>query len=284
MSQAEAIQLFAAAGFRIAAGIALNICNRPATPNIAYLDLNGDGRPEAVATDRNPACYGATGDWFTVVEKGRNGRWQAIMRDTGVLTWEKTRTNGWIDARRSGGGRCDRTARFNGSAYIQSTDCDTATRAQAVQDVTPRPAPTIAETKLAQSEHAAIFKAAGLRQRGGDWVGCDGNSTGSIEKGDIRDINGDGHPDAVVTEGGTACYGMTGQGFHLLSSNSNGHWTLLYSSPGIPEFLNTRAKGWPEVEVGGPGFCFPILRWNGRTYVYNRNHEYQSGACARRRQ
>jgi hypothetical protein len=98
----------------------------------------------------------------------------------------------------------------------------------------------------------------------------------------VRDLNGDGKPEAIVTEGGTACYGNTGQGFHLLTQTGPGAWKVVYSSPGIPEFLATKANGWPEVEVGGPGFCFPILRWDGKTYVFNRNHEYEPGACANR--
>lgn len=246
MSQAEGLQLFSAAGFQVGRGTALNVCGKPSAPKISYVDLNGDGRPEAIAVDRNPGCYGRSGDWFTIVMKDRNGRWRAIMRDTGVLTWEGSRTRGWVDVRRSGSQSCDRIARFNGRDYIQSTDC--------VVPVAHRPAmaegsapSTKRANEISITERAAIFKAAGFRQKGRDWVGCDGNTTASIKVNGIRDLNGDGVPEVIITEGGSACYGNTGQGFHLMSKGRDGRWKRLYSSPGIPEFLETRANGWPEV-------------------------------------
>ena len=70
-----------------------------------------------------------------------------------------------------------------------------------------------------------MFKAAGAVQRKGMWVICadDPNTSGAtIET--VRDLNGDGRPEAVVTEGGTFCYGLAGTGFHLLSKQANGSW------------------------------------------------------------
>lgn len=129
----------------------------------------------------------------------------------------------------------------------------------------------------------AIMRAAGFKRQGGEWVGCDGQSSASIAPGDIRDINNDGRLDAIVTDTGTACYGMTGQGFVLLTRTAPGQWRKLYESEGIPEFLTTGAKGWPDVEIGGPGFCAPVLRWNGKTYTKYRQHETMRGGCAARR-
>lgn len=56
LSLQEATQLTEAAGFRIGAGTALNVCGTPSKPKISYLDLNGDGLPEALATDHDPSC------------------------------------------------------------------------------------------------------------------------------------------------------------------------------------------------------------------------------------
>ena len=57
-----------------------------------------------------------------------------------------------------------------------------------------------------------------------------------------------------------------------------------YNSPGIPTFQATRGVGgWPDIENGGPGFCFPIQRWNGTDYINVRWKAYQPGACAGRR-
>jgi hypothetical protein len=62
------------------------------------------------------------------------------------------------------------------------------------------------------------------------------------------------------------CYGNTGQRFWLVSKLANGGWRRMTSSPGIPEFLKTKGvDGWPDVLVGGPGFCFRRTV-NGKEY------------------
>jgi hypothetical protein len=325
LTPTESRELYVAAGFKpVIGGMLSTICNRPAMPRITFVDLNGDGKAEAVAIDKNAACYGEPGDWFTVLRRGSNGKWQVILRNVGVLVWEPTHTNGWMDARLTGGGQCDRLAHFDGSVYRQTSDCvapagsqpasvapptghgvmppaapagggvrppsaahATAPVPAAATPPAPPPAPAAPASApgangITVGERAAIFKAAGFTQRGADWVGCEGQSTASIEQNAVRDLNGDGKLEAIVTEGGTACYGNTGQGFYLLTQTAPGAWKQLYSSPGIPEFLATKVNGWPELEVGGPGFCFPIERWDGNTYVFNRNHEYEPGACANR--
>jgi hypothetical protein len=43
--------------------------------------------------------------------------------------------------------------------------------------------------------------------------------------------------------------------------------------------LKTKGKdGWPDISVGGPGFCFPVQRWNGKAYELNRC-EYEGKRC-----
>jgi hypothetical protein len=113
----------------------------------------------------------------------------------------------------------------------------------------------------------------------------------------VTDLNGDGLPDAVISEGGTYCYGNTGQGYWLVSKLPSGNWKLMTNGTGILEFLKTKGTGgWPDVSVGGPGFCFPVERWNGREYKSSsagstrarpasrsadRRGEPASGACGR---
>ncbi|RJF91474.1 hypothetical protein D3876_08985 [Sphingomonas cavernae] len=93
------------------------------------------------------------------------------------------------------------------------------------------------------------------------------------------DLNGDGRPEAVVTGSGTFCYGMAGTGFQLVSKQANGSWKLVAGEIGIPDFLKTKgAGGWPDLMIGGPGFCFPVQRWNGREYVLHR-FEYEGKPC-----
>ena len=134
------------------------------------------------------------------------------------------------------------------------------------------------------AERAAIFQAAGFAKRGAQWKtgNCDGMESASYGPGAIeayKDLNGDGRPEAVLTEGGAICYGNTGTHFWLLSKQANGTWKPMVSQLGMPEFLTKRGEdGWPDIRVGGPGFCFAVLRWNSREYRLNR-FEYEGKPC-----
>jgi hypothetical protein len=142
-----------------------------------------------------------------------------------------------------------------------------------------------AAPSLSAAEEAAAFKAAGFTRKGAIWrTDCDqdpstaGYGPGKIDQ--VVDLNRDGRPEAVITEGGLYCYGNTATGFMLVSKQANGRWVLLHQSQGIPRFLPRRVNGWPELEVGGPGFCFPVLRWNGKAFA-NHRMEYEGKACRR---
>lgn len=143
--------------------------------------------------------------------------------------------------------------------------------------------PILAAAAVPATDRSAIFTAAGFSNAHGKWhTDCDQPDQGSYEPGAIetyRDLNGDGRPEAVVTEGSGFCYGNTGTGFTILTKRADGHWAKIYNSPGIAEFLATRGAGqMPDLSVGGPGFCFPVLRWNGKAYVSNR-FEYEGKRC-----
>jgi hypothetical protein len=139
---------------------------------------------------------------------------------------------------------------------------------------------TPADLALSEADRQAVFKAAGAVQRKGMWVICadDPKASGAaIET--VRDLNGDGRPEAVVTEGGTYCYGDAGTGFQLLSRQADGRWRLMTGGSSMPQFLKTRGAGnWPDISIGGPGFCFPVERWNGKAYAMNR-FEYEGRRC-----
>ena len=50
-------------------------------------------------------------------------------------------------------------------------------------------------------------------------------------------------------------------------------------SSGMATFLRTKGTaGWPDLEIGGPGFCFPVARWDGKEYKFNR-WEYEGKRC-----
>jgi hypothetical protein len=135
--------------------------------------------------------------------------------------------------------------------------------------------------KLSPADEASGFMAAGFKLKGKIWRACDDPTPtytpGAIEQ--VRDINGDGYPEVVITEGGTYCYGNTGSGYSLVSKQANGSWKLITNGTGILKVLTTKGVGgWPDIEIGGPGFCFPVQRWNGHEYVLQR-HQYVGKPC-----
>ncbi|MCY1416981.1 hypothetical protein D3C76_538740 [compost metagenome] len=141
----------------------------------------------------------------------------------------------------------------------------------------------VTAAQLSPTDQAAAFKAAGFNLKGKQWQSaCEDPGTTSYTPGTIEqvlDLNGDGHVEAVITEGGTFCYGHTGTGYSVVSQQANGSWKLITSGTGMPSFLSTKGVGgWPDIEVGGPGFCFPVERWDGRQYVLQR-HQYEGKAC-----
>ena len=125
--------------------------------------------------------------------------------------------------------------------------------------------------KLTAGDELAAFGAAGFKKCGGSWRNCDDTGSHIPSSGgdasEVADLNGDGLSDAALTQGGSFCYGSTGQDFWLVSKLPSGKWRLMTNAIGIPEFLQTKGQdGWPDVSIGGPGFCFPVRRWNGREY------------------
>jgi len=143
--------------------------------------------------------------------------------------------------------------------------------------------PPKAPPAISTTEQAAIFKAAGLQQSGGQWrSACEDPGTASYEPAAIKardDLNGDGLPEVTITESSGFCYGMNGQNFWLVSKQPDGQWKLMHEGTGSPIFLNTKGMNdWPDITVGGRGFCFPVFRWNGQEYTQHRT-AYRGKPC-----
>ena len=271
MGMEEAKQQFETLGYRFGNNVALNLCGRPAQPHVEYKDLNGDKFPEAILSDSDKACYG--GPFVSIASRQRNGVWAWVFRGRGTLIVGPKANQGWLDLHLKT--KCDTLYQHDTERYSAASYCQ-ADLPSPNAPFPPEPMP---------ADFSAAFVAAGFTQKNGVWQGCDPEfpSTAAVQNGDYRDLNQDGVNELIITDGGDGCYGMTGQGFFIMTRN-NGVWTKFYNSPGIPEFLPTAVKtpgGWPDIEVGGPGFCFPVMRWNGADYVQYRNHEYDKGACKR---
>ncbi len=133
-----------------------------------------------------------------------------------------------------------------------------------------------APAKLSPADEAAAFKAAGFKLKGKQWGACNDPSP-SYTPGEVqeaRDLNGDGRPEAILTESSTSCYGNTGAGYSLVSQQADGSWKLITRGMGMLTVLTTKgADGWPDIEIG-----FPVERWDGRKYALQR-HQYEGKPC-----
>jgi hypothetical protein len=145
------------------------------------------------------------------------------------------------------------------------------------------PAAALAQAAaLAPADEAAAFTAAGFTRIGGQWRACEDPDSPSYQAGAIEqvaDLNGDGRLEAIIAEHSGYCYGMQGSGYMLVSQQAGGGWKLVTSGSGMLTPLESRgAGGWPDLEIGGPGFCFAVQRWNGSAYALHR-WEYEGKAC-----
>lgn len=123
---------------------------------------------------------------------------------------------------------------------------------------------------LSAADQTAVFKAAGFKKAAdGRYIRCEEETpTASYTPGAIQeaDVNGDGQPEAIVTEGSMFCYGSPHTFFGLVAKGPGG-WHMLLDDVGEPVVLETRHGGWADIEVGGPGFdTMPVWRWNGKAY------------------
>jgi len=127
-----------------------------------------------------------------------------------------------------------------------------------------------AATAPSDANRAAIFKAADFKAKGDKYTHCEDDVTPSYTPGSIEleDLNGDGMQEAWVKESSTFCYGNTAEYFVLVGKDAKGEWRRLLESPGIATTLKTKSKGFPDIEVGGPGAGpFPVYRYNGKAYT-----------------
>lgn len=131
--------------------------------------------------------------------------------------------------------------------------------------------PAMAEAPtFTPAETAAIYKAAGFTLEGSKVIGCDASDPSWPRSSffiEAVDLNADGKPEAIVSEGNIACYGGAEQGFTILARNPDGTWRSLGAQSGATRVLKTRHNGWLDIEFGGPGTqAQPVLQWNGTSY------------------
>jgi hypothetical protein len=79
------------------------------------------------------------------------------------------------------------------------------------------------------------------------------------------DLNGDGQLEVLTKKHGV-CFGMAGVEMNLYIRAQDGAWKPQFGFPGEPKLLKTKSHGFPDIEVLGPGQCFPVWRYDGNAY------------------
>ncbi len=126
------------------------------------------------------------------------------------------------------------------------------------------------KTKLTATEKNTIFKTLELQ------LSPDKKSFVSAEVPvDVTvyptDMNKDGQEEIFVVLSSVQLFGHAGQTFFVYIKNKKGTYTQHGDTgPGSPVILSTKNLGYPDILVGGPGFTFPVYKWNGSDYIYAR--------------
>lgn len=302
LTNEQAIQLFEEAGFSVESGRPVNRCGGASNPRIAFVDLNGDGRAEAHLADVDPRCYGKPGAYFAIMAQQPDGSWKRLIAEDGIVGFDAARTSGWnnlrLDDRDSA---CPGVRSFADTDYGSPNQCSPFAASARTAASPPMPrgiaSAPISRAKLFDwtedqtpearalpvSERTAVFRAAGVQAVGGGrWTGCTEDASGRSEAqlAMIEDINGDGRPDAMIRDSGSYCNGYAGVASTVLTQTSTGAWSVMLSTQGFINFLESRgADNYPDIEVGLPGFCFPYRRWNGDEYAIAARLDNEGKPC-----
>lgn len=86
---------------------------------------------------------------------------------------------------------------------------------------------------------------------------------------EVVDLNGDGRFEVFIAWGNPCTSGMTGRSLSLyLDHDGRGYKQQL----GFPAMgwraLEPGAQGWPDLLIGGPGFCQPVWTWRENAYEF----------------
>lgn len=85
----------------------------------------------------------------------------------------------------------------------------------------------------------------------------------------VTDMNKDDNEEVFIVMQSGALFGNTGESFSLFTKNNKGSFEIQPElGGGIAMILSSKNLGYPDIAIGGPGFKFPVFRWNGKKYKY----------------
>jgi hypothetical protein len=134
---------------------------------------------------------------------------------------------------------------------------------------------------LSASERQLIFD--------GSWLAVDSTGKGFVDQScgqpagavvSFSDWNHDGQTEVLVIAGNTCTSGMAGSSAVLFIKDSAGTYQSNLGFPAASaDPQPTSNLGYPDLLIGGPGFCFPVWRWDGKEYQYLKQEPQMAGGC-----
>jgi len=96
----------------------------------------------------------------------------------------------------------------------------------------------------------------------------------------IDDLNKDGVPEIVIYYGNSIYSGMVGQTLVIFIKNQHGEYIKNFDVGSVAyEKLKSSSQGFADLQLGGPGFCRGIWRFDGQQYSHLCNIEDMKGGC-----
>jgi len=160
-----------------------------------------------------------------------------------------------------------------------------ATTACAAQEAPDAPGPALLFAQdrdgLSAAERQLIFD--------GLWLAVDSAGTGFVDQScgqpagavvTFSDWNGDGNTEVLVISGNSCTSGMAGSSAVLFIKDSAGTYRPNLGFPAASaDPQSTSNLGYPDLLIGGPGFCFPLWRWDGTEYQYLKQVPQAPDGC-----
>jgi len=83
------------------------------------------------------------------------------------------------------------------------------------------------------------------------------------------DLNKDGKEEIFIVFGNSYTSGHTGSSVVMYIKDKSGSFQPNLGFPGVtPDAMPTKNLGYPDLMIGGPGFEWPVWRWNGKEYNF----------------
>ncbi len=84
------------------------------------------------------------------------------------------------------------------------------------------------------------------------------------------DFDKDGREEIFISYGNAFTSGRTGSSIMLLIPDHNNKYWENFDFPGLPPECLKSNTAFPDLLIPGPGFQYPVWKWDGRKYNFNR--------------